>query len=69
MLHAYYLGEDKNKLCLQTSIFRQALGRSDLADNQVEAGQLAIVYFWPNTDFQAQGIIHVPVGVIHTQHS
>lgn len=28
------------------------LGQLDLVDNSVEAGQLVIVYFWPNSEFQ-----------------
>ena len=27
-------------------------------------GWLAIIYFWPNTEYQEQGIIHVPTEVI-----
>ena len=63
-LHVYYPAEERNKIALQTSFFRQALGRSDLANNQVEAVQLAIIYFWPNQDYLEQGIIHVPAEVI-----
>ena len=40
------------------------LVRLDLTSNQVEAGQLAIVYFWPNQDFIEQGIIHIQPEVI-----
>ena len=63
-LHAYWPAEDKNKLGFQTSFFRQALVRSDLINNQIEVGQLPIIYFWPNQDFIEQGIIHVPAEVI-----
>ena len=64
-LHAYFESEERNQLILQTSFFRQALGRSDLANNRVEARRLVIVYFWPNLEHrETQRIIHIPVEVI-----
>ena len=33
-LHTYYPGEDKNEITIQTSILRQALGRSDLVNTE-----------------------------------
>ena len=64
-LHAYFESEERNQLILQTSFFRQALGRSDLAKNRVETRQLVIIYFWPNLEHrEQQGIVHIPVEVI-----
>lgn len=57
--------QEKNWIALQASFFRQALGRLDLINNHIEAGQLIIIPFWPNIGFQGeQGIIHVPVDTI-----
>ena len=63
-LHAYWPAEERNKIALQTSFFRQVLSKLDLINNQVKAGQLAIVYFWPNQDFMEQGTTHIPTEVI-----
>ena len=70
-LHAYFEMKVRNQLILQTSFFRQALGRSDLIENRVEAGQLVIIYFWPNLEHrEQQGIIHIPVeGILGTTAS
>ena len=38
----------------------------DLIDNQVEAGWLAITYFWPNQDYIEQGTIHIPEVILDT---
>ena len=64
-LHTYFITEERNWLILQSSFFRKALGRLDLAESRVEAGQLVIIYFWPNLEHrEQQGIIHIPVEVI-----
>ena len=38
----------------------------DLVNNPIEAGRLVIVYFWPNTEYQIQGVIHMPAEVLLT---
>ena len=64
-LHTYFETEVRNWLILQTSFFRQALGRSDLAKNRVEAGRPVVIYFWPNLEHrEPQGIINIPAEVI-----
>ena len=63
-IHTYFITEERNWLILQSSFFRQALGRLDPAENGVEAGQLVIIHFWPNLAHrEQQGIIHIPVEV------
>ena len=64
-LHAYFETEVRNQLILQSSFFRQSLGRLDLAENRVETRQLVIIYFWPNLKHrETQEIIHIPTEII-----
>ena len=71
-LCTYQPGDDRNQLNLQAQFFCQGLGSLSLLNNLLEAGRLVLVWFWPNTEENLQGVIHLPTGstleTVHQTH-
>ena len=61
-LCTYQPGDDRNQLNLQAQFFCQGLGSLSLLNDLLEAGRLVLVWFWPNTEENLQGVIHLPTG-------